>query len=698
MNKRIEQFNLRLDQLLGLQAREFNPPDNSHERTALETASLIHQLDFDAEMKPKGKWTFQLFHPRRTFMQTLRAKPALIILFVLLALTLLSGVVYAVSRSLGYIPGVGIVEQGGQLRALAEPVSVTREGITLTVQQAVLSPDKTVIQYTLENIPPEAYPNTEDVIGCIRTPELHLPDGQILSIIQGGGGYTLSFTFLPIPANVHEVVFILPCISNTLPGRAPENWEISLRFVPAPPDLTILPVIELPTPTPQASAETPPTRIDSAPVPFQIVQALQVGEDVVLLGQTLQTAQGWIQLHTIRLTDAAGQLVFTTPPTVEGLPAFDWGVQFKAGPPGPFTFTLEGSLTQTLPNTRAEVMFDAGPNPQPGQTWTLNQPIEIGGRAVTLVSVQTDSANGYSFQFHAQPDVAGLSISIDGHTAVGGGGGGAQGNFSASVMYETLPKGQLRLLLSDLTFTSPIQTWTLIWDSNLPTASNPPFDVRLVLDRVIPLEDGYTLVGHVESGDVRILKASPVEPGSLSAIDSSGRILPLSQAAFGEVIQILPAVDESAWVYHLKTREINGDVILTLNEVNLRLAQPVALTLDLRPYQFDPRLTPVGVSYKTGLIPLNLPGLGATLYRAAYISQGNLTGFDLFFQSDPRLTGIVFEMPGVQFGQAMSDSRYDTNSQSLVTRVAADTIMPQPLELLATEIRLQGEWIFIWTP
>jgi len=40
---------------------------------------------------------------------------------------LLSGVVYALGRSLGYIPGIGIVEQSVPIRVLAEPVTVEQQ-------------------------------------------------------------------------------------------------------------------------------------------------------------------------------------------------------------------------------------------------------------------------------------------------------------------------------------------------------------------------------------------------------------------------------------------------------------------------------------------------------------------------------------------------------------------------------------------
>src|SRR5215212_9857520 len=69
---------------------------------------------------------------RNSIRNALRARPVVTMLLVLLALMLLSGVVYAIGKVAGYIPGVGIVDQNVPLRALAEPVSVTRDGISLT--------------------------------------------------------------------------------------------------------------------------------------------------------------------------------------------------------------------------------------------------------------------------------------------------------------------------------------------------------------------------------------------------------------------------------------------------------------------------------------------------------------------------------------------------------------------------------------
>ena len=56
-------------------------------------------------------------------------------------------------RSLGYIPGVGIVEQGAPLRVLAEPVTVEQQGISVTVSKVVADFTRTFISYRVDGIP-----------------------------------------------------------------------------------------------------------------------------------------------------------------------------------------------------------------------------------------------------------------------------------------------------------------------------------------------------------------------------------------------------------------------------------------------------------------------------------------------------------------------------------------------------------------
>src|SRR3990172_11540144 len=86
---------------------------------------------------------------RKSAMKIIRTRPLTAVLIALLVLLILSGVAYALGRSLGYIPGLGLVSQDTPIRVLAAPVSQTRDGISITVKDAVLSSDKTVILFTV---------------------------------------------------------------------------------------------------------------------------------------------------------------------------------------------------------------------------------------------------------------------------------------------------------------------------------------------------------------------------------------------------------------------------------------------------------------------------------------------------------------------------------------------------------------------
>lgn len=64
-------------------------------------------------------------------------------------LLVLSGAAYAIGKVTGYIPGVGFIDLSVPVRVLAEPVTVERGGIQVTVKQVVLSADATFISYQM---------------------------------------------------------------------------------------------------------------------------------------------------------------------------------------------------------------------------------------------------------------------------------------------------------------------------------------------------------------------------------------------------------------------------------------------------------------------------------------------------------------------------------------------------------------------
>lgn len=195
----------------------------------------------------------------------------------------------------------------------------------------------------------------------------------------------------------------------------------------------------------------------------------------------------WLQ--NFHLIDANGEEIYAIPPQIEGLPSYHWGFQFQFNQAYPLTISFEGISTTRISDSKAELEFDVGENPQPGQEWVLNQPLEIGERTIMLKSIQVDSRGGYEFNFDGDPDVTGISVQISGYTALGGGGGGAYGfgYFSASKAYETLPTGQLNIVFSNLEI-STLENWEMQWASENPlpaeeSISTPEPEACLTLDK-----------------------------------------------------------------------------------------------------------------------------------------------------------------------------------------------------------------------
>ena len=144
------------------------------------------------------------------------------------------------------------------------------------------------------------------------------------------------------------------------------------------------------------------------------------------------------------------------PPEVnDGLGGYGFAFQFKAaGLTYPLSITFPGVVIGPAdPAARAQVEFDAGSDPQPGQEWILNQQVELAGHTLTLVSISTEARNGYSFKFESGPEVYSVSVEIEGYTAAGGGGGGSGvtgGTFYTSLDYIEIPTGKLTVNVSNL--------------------------------------------------------------------------------------------------------------------------------------------------------------------------------------------------------------------------------------------------------
>jgi hypothetical protein len=436
------------------------------------------RVDFVNEL---GTQLLKIYPSRKTTRaKNFRLRPAWIvavsIIVLLTAGILLIGPdkVYAEFLKLfGYIPGIGIVDQAQPIRVLSKPVRVTRDGITVSVNQALLTSDETQINYGVSGVPQSAYPQQEAVAGCVEQEYILLPDG------------TKFASNAPIPLDIDQVTLVIPCIFNTLPDTTPTNWQIPLTFIPLPADTTVLPVLEL-TPDSITSTSVPTNQPSSQEAaPFEFNEVINTEDGYILIGwfRPHLSENEHLQVNSVQYLDANGKTVKVDYPqdidlSSSGMPFgmgdSQWAIQFKANEVAfPFTIRYSGNIYSALNLADPiEFEFDAGVDPQPGQEWVLNKDFDVAGIAFRLVSIRAGE-DGYSFQFESDPELDGPDVQIEGYQAIGGGGG----PHTRSLAFEEMPTGKLKLLFSDFYPLKETRTWEGKWQpetlpSLQPTAAS----------------------------------------------------------------------------------------------------------------------------------------------------------------------------------------------------------------------------------
>ncbi len=361
---------------------------------------------------------------RKTFMQTMRARPALVILVAVLALLLLTGIAYAIGRSLGYIPGVGMVEQSVPIRVLDRKPSVQRDGITLTMQQLVVDSTQTMVMYRVTGV---VFARGTAEQECTEAPSLLLENGARL---ESTGGYwhrqgyengflhfDATYTFTSLPADAREVTLLAPC---QLPA-------LTLSIVPAPEGF-VLPATEipaafdssrpsLPAATPFSNAETPapqayPINFPATPTPvphgsgLYLEKAVELEKSYLLVGNFTDAGDlpgsAWaaqsVVPYEFHITDRNGKPVsfFYRPdlmPPSGWANVTYWAFEVLKPLDAPLTITLPEISIFTDNTFRFPV--NVGAHPAVGQTWQLNQTVQVGGHSF-LVEKITLEEHGYT--------------------------------------------------------------------------------------------------------------------------------------------------------------------------------------------------------------------------------------------------------------------------------------------------------------
>ncbi len=457
---------------------------------------------------------------RKTLMTTLRARPILMTLVILLALTLLTGVAYAIGKLTGFIPGIGFVETSA-LRVLAEPAAATRDGITVSIEQVIADSERTIIVYKTEGMTVEAANSKGEGGGPFGSEAfLRLPNGSVLKEISSEGyagtpepliaqvkteggwpNYVWRLVYPSVPFDVNQLTLALPVLQNMPVGAAPENWEIAFRLKPAPPELTFAPITVLPT------VNTPVTEVGEAtlPVPsnittlhgftFQLDNVVELEDGFVFTGNlswddsAFHGAKGLVvESFTPILTDADGQRipieeVRLDAPYDEHRAPWSYRTNRKAFS-GPLTLSISSIKTNIVAQP-VDFEIDFGSNPQVGQSAEVNRDFMVEGHTIRLLSVSLipapDSCQGMMVDFKFSTDAPNISADVKDSVpsdpmicSGGGGGGGGSADltvFNVQTTYKDMPTGVRRFAFE---FWIPYEAsgpWQAQW--NPPLSSEP---------------------------------------------------------------------------------------------------------------------------------------------------------------------------------------------------------------------------------
>jgi len=362
-------------------------------------------------------------------------KPAWAVAFVLaLAVMLVSvpGIAAAIGRLIGYVPEVGLVENTGDLRILDQSYSMTREGVTLTINYVLVDKDHVEVIYDVQGIAaendgsrasdyqtdPKAFCGGVvfgDTYNKEGDPILKLPNGTLLERDLTGKYPQNVFAMKPVyeahvPADVLEMTFTLKCIPNARLGAVPENWEIPFKLKAVPADMVFgNPVIEVEQTAVAATVEpsvSAPTKALPAPVvnvtldkvvPIDSGLVFYLSFDVENKDPSLIS----IMPTGVYVLDANGEKIYLygnyiwQPFEHRVGSAFEFTLQPK--PAGPVTLVVENAvavyapLYSDPPQATPEEMnftFNAGDNPQYNETWPLDQEFQIAGYPIKITSVR----------------------------------------------------------------------------------------------------------------------------------------------------------------------------------------------------------------------------------------------------------------------------------------------------------------------
>lgn len=396
------------------------------------------------------------------FMQTLRARPALVLLLAILALALLTGAAYAIGRLSGYIPGFGFTGDTGAALTLLEPVEITHEGIILRILQATSDPER--FSVTVEQI--GQVDATSDFIDPFAS--VFLPDDKEIEFRQSSGDrednrLVTVFEFAPLPSGTGELTLRYEIIDRD--QGVLWQAELLLRLRPLRGD-EIIPPPAQETWQPISSKSQGGLRL--------VLENVAAASDKTILQVAMRFDQPDTNLNNdwnVLLKDNQGQsypLTLVMSDSNNLVKTYET-IPFKGGElltlsltsfPDPVNLPLSQDFWDDAP----AFTFNPGLNPQVGQTWQLGKTLQAGDFNLKITQAALNAPGVLVISLQSEPKITAAMFRSEKASGAGGDMPGQDGIITATLRFDTLPAEPFEIYLMRVYYTAQGE-WNIPWQA-----------------------------------------------------------------------------------------------------------------------------------------------------------------------------------------------------------------------------------------
>jgi len=366
-----------------------------------------------------------------------------------------------------FIPEVGLIEDATLLRVLAQPVSVTRGGITLTVTQVTADSEKTLVKFEGIGLHANIAHWRGVFPGNGGGTYILLPDGtRIESIVGGmngeifghaGYGYLEQHRFPALPKDVSALTLVVPHLAPMPEGAGPADWKLPVRLWstrkgPVPPAAVGAPLSTpirifqngvYPTVTPVVVVVLPTESADAGPFPVYTIIP-QPGEESadgisILPEWVAETDEGLvfagkIQSKTLNFSDVdenRAYLIDSRGTQISLFSSITLDTMGASWNEREFPFRVESKTKDVRFPVRLVIpqiviwesnsgspepelfSLDLGQSLQFGDSWEIDRTFEVNGHSIRVVSAswgQCSEGDCLRFALDVGPEIYGVTV------------------------------------------------------------------------------------------------------------------------------------------------------------------------------------------------------------------------------------------------------------------------------------------------